>query len=72
MQESGTKEIRESTKPHLRKKLKTEFKSLLQFEDLLGNNRLFVVHENLSQIRYHSNEERIKILRTYSIHRSYL
>ena len=39
MKELGANVIRESTKTHLRRKLKTEFKSLLQFEDLLGNNR---------------------------------
>ena len=27
---------------HLRRKLETEFGSLLQFEDLLGSNRVFV------------------------------
>ena len=46
MEELGANVIRESTKTHLRRKLKTEFKSLLQFEDLLGNNRLFVFPEN--------------------------
>ena len=43
--------IRESTKTHHRRKFNTEFKSLLQFEDLLGNNRLFVFLENLSWIQ---------------------
>ena len=51
MEELGANVIRESTKTHLRRKLKTEFKSLLQFEDLLGNNRLFVFPENLSRIQ---------------------
>ena len=51
MEELGANVIRESTKTRLRRKLKTEFKSLLQFEDLLGNNRLFVFPENLSRIQ---------------------
>ena len=51
MEELGANVIRESTKTHLRRKLKTEFKTLLQFEDLLGNNRLFVFPENLSRIQ---------------------
>ena len=51
MEELGANVIREWTKIHLHRKLKTEFKSLLQFEDLLGNNRLFVVPENLSRIQ---------------------
>ena len=51
MQELGAREIRESTKTHLRRKLESEFKSLLLFEDLLGNNRLFVVPETLSKLQ---------------------
>ena len=51
MEELGANVIRESTKTHLRRKLKTEFKTLLQFEDLLGNNPLFVFPENLSRIQ---------------------
>ena len=51
MEELGANVIRESTKTHLHRKLKTEFKSLLQFEDLLGNIRLFVFLDNLSRIQ---------------------
>ena len=51
MQDLGAKVIKESAKTHLRRKLETEFKSLLQFEDLLENNRLFVVPENLPRIQ---------------------
>ena len=51
MEELGANVIRESTKTHLHRKFKTEFKSLLQFEDLLGYNRLFVFPENLSRIQ---------------------
>ena len=40
MQELGAKEIRESTKTHLRRKLETEFNSLVQFEDLLEKKPL--------------------------------
>lgn len=36
-------ETKESTKTHLRSRLETEFGSLLQFEDLLGSNRVFVI-----------------------------
>ena len=36
-------ETKESTKTHLRSRLETELGSLLQFEDLLGSNRVFVI-----------------------------
>ena len=39
-------ETKESTKTHLRSKLETEFGSLLQFEDLLGSNRVIVIPAN--------------------------
>lgn len=51
MQEAGATEMRESTKTHLRRKLEAEFGSLLQYEDLLGNSRLFVIPENLSRVQ---------------------
>ena len=59
MEELGANVIRESTKTHLRRKLKREFKSLLQFEDLLGNNRLFVFPENLSRILIRSSDKEL-------------
>ena len=43
----GTTEISESTKKHFRRKLEKEFGDLLQFEDLLNNNKLFVLPKNL-------------------------
>ena len=49
MQELNAKNIRASTKTHLRRKLELEFKSTLQFEDLLCNNRLFIIPETLSK-----------------------
>ena len=39
MKDLGIKETKESSKTHLRRKLELELGSLLQFEDLLGNNR---------------------------------
>ena len=35
--------ISESTKKHFRKKLEKKFGDLLKFEDLLNNNKLFVL-----------------------------
>ena len=43
MKDLGIMETKESTKTHLRSRLETEFGSLLQFEDLLGSNRVFVI-----------------------------
>lgn len=48
MKDLGIMEIKESSKMHLPRKLETEFGSSLQFEDLLGNNRVFVIPANLS------------------------
>ena len=48
MKDLGIKETKESCKTHLRRKLQAVFGSLLQFEDLLGNNRAFITHANLS------------------------
>ena len=47
----GIKETKESTKTHLRRKPEAEFGSLLQFEDLLGNNRVFIIPANLSRLQ---------------------
>ena len=44
-------EAQGSTKTHLRRKLEAEFGSMLQFEDLLGNNRLFVIPGTLSRLQ---------------------
>jgi len=45
----GAFEILESTKKHFRRKLEKEFGDLLQFEDLLDNNKLFVLPKNVSK-----------------------
>ena len=52
MKDLGVTETKESTKTYLRRKLEAEFGSLLQFEDLLGNNRVFVIPENLSRFQF--------------------
>ena len=51
MKDLGVMETKEFTKTLLRRKLEAEFGSLLQFEDLLGNNRVFVIPENLSRLQ---------------------
>ena len=49
MNEKGVSAIKDSTKTHVRRKLETEFGGLLHFEDLLGNNRVFIIPDNLSR-----------------------
>ncbi|XP_032239735.1 uncharacterized protein LOC116619256 [Nematostella vectensis] len=51
MKEPGAQEVRESTKRNHRRKLENEYQSLLQFEDLLDNKRLFVIPETLSRVQ---------------------
>ena len=51
MKDLGIKETKESSKTHIRRKLQAECGSLLQFEDLLGNNRAFIIHANLSRLQ---------------------
>ena len=46
MNEKGVSAIKDSTKTHVRRKLETEFGGLLHFEDLLGNNRVFIIPDN--------------------------
>ena len=41
MRSLGAPELSESTKKHFRRRLEKEFGDLLQFEDLLSNNKLF-------------------------------
>ncbi len=36
-------EIKESTRTHFRRKLEGEFGDMLEFEDLFGNKRVFVI-----------------------------
>ena len=47
----GATEISESTKKHFRRKLEKDFGDLLQFEDLLNNNKLYVLTKNLSKVQ---------------------
>ena len=49
MNSMGVTEISDSTKKYMLRKLEFEFNSLLQFEDLLDNNKLFVIPESLSK-----------------------
>ena len=51
MKDLGIKETKESSKTYLRRKLQAEFGSLLQFEELLGNDRVFIIHANLSRLQ---------------------
>ena len=46
----GELEILESTRPHFRRRLQKEFRSAIDFEDLHGNNRIFVIPKNLSRL----------------------
>ena len=43
-------EIKESTQTHFRRKLKGEFRDTLDFEDLSGNKRVFVIPRSLSRL----------------------
>lgn len=47
----GASEISESTKKHFRRKLAKEFGDLLQFEDLLNNNKHFLLPKNISKFQ---------------------
>ncbi|KAK3751112.1 hypothetical protein QZH41_016239, partial [Actinostola sp. cb2023] len=51
MRELGAKETKESTKTHMRRKLEAEFGNMLQFEALLGNNRVYVIPQTLSRLQ---------------------
>ena len=51
MRSLGAIELRESTKKNFRRKLEFEFGDLLQYEDLLDNNRLCVILNNLSPLK---------------------
>ena len=62
MKDLGIKETKESSKTHLRRKLQAEFGSLLQFEDLLGNNRAFIIHANLSRLQLAKEVARLQHL----------
>ena len=62
MKDLGIKETKESSKTHLRRKLEAEFGSLLQFEDLLGNNRVFIIPVNLSRLQLAKEVARLQQL----------
>ena len=51
MRSMGATKISESTKKHFRRKLVKEFGDLLQFEDLLNNNKLSVLPKNISKLQ---------------------
>ena len=52
MRSMGATEISESKKKKdFRRKLEKEFGDLVQFEDLLNNNKLFVLPKNLSKVQ---------------------
>ena len=51
MRSLGAPERSDSTKKHFRRRLEKEFCDLLQFEDLLSNNKLFVLPNNLSKFQ---------------------
>ena len=51
MRSMGATEISESTRKHFRRKLEKDFGDLLQFEDLLNNNKPFVLPKNLSKVQ---------------------
>ena len=63
MKDLGIKETKESSKTHLRTKLEAEFGSLLQFEDLLGNNRVFIIPANLPRLQLAKEVARLQQLR---------
>ena len=52
MNSMGVTEISDSPKKYKRRKLEFEFGSLLQFEDLLDNNKLFVILKVFQNVRY--------------------
>jgi len=64
MKDLGIKETKESSKTHLCRKLEAKFGSLLQFEDLLGNNRVFIIPANLSQLQLAKEVARLQHLQS--------
>ena len=49
LKSQGVTEIKESTRTHFRRKLEGEFRDTLDFEDLSGNKRVFVIPRSLSR-----------------------
>ncbi|CAH3131725.1 unnamed protein product, partial [Porites lobata] len=50
LKSQGVKEIKESTRTHFRRNLEGEFRDTLDFEDLSGNKRIFVIPRSLSRL----------------------
>ena len=50
LKSQGVTEIKESTRTHFRRKLEGEFRETLDFEDLFGNKRVFVIPRSLSRL----------------------
>ena len=50
LKSQGVTEIKESTRTHFRRKLEGEFRHTLDFEDLSGNKRVFVILPSLSRL----------------------
>ncbi|XP_019613858.1 PREDICTED: uncharacterized protein LOC109461832 [Branchiostoma belcheri] len=46
----GVKEVKDSTRTHFRRKLEAEFHDTLDFEELFGNNKVFVIPRSLSRL----------------------
>ncbi|KAL9977627.1 hypothetical protein ACROYT_G015055 [Oculina patagonica] len=51
MRSFGVSQIKDSTKKHLKRRLEQEFCSVLHFEDLLENNKQFVIPDNISRLQ---------------------
>ena len=49
LKSQGVTEIKESTRTHFQRKLEGEFRDTLDFEDLSGNKRVFVIPRSLSR-----------------------
>ena len=50
LKSQGVTEIKESTRTHFRRKLEGEFRDTLDFKDLSGNKRVFVIPLSLSRL----------------------
>ena len=62
MKDLDIKETKESSKTHLHRKLEAEFGVLLQFQDLLGNNTVFIIPANLLRLQLAKEVERLQHL----------
>lgn len=48
LESKGETKVKESTRTHFKRNLQGEFADTLDFEDLFGNKRAFVIPRNLS------------------------